>query len=542
MQPVLPAFLSDKLHDQPEIRASIDEAFCLHYHHEIKQLFTLMHSPHAAEKHAAEDLVGFQFESIKHALELRLKSGKPMTVFFEALNEYLRRFSDSHRGIEFSDSMLSLLGELDSARLLSFDVGALYFWAGKWQMWRRQHDSAKQHFLTALEINETSHPLSSSTPRPDFLRGALSSIHESLGEIALNQGRLEDAEAEYKKAAETSPMRIPPVELMSMRTVQGRVALMRRDWSAASEHFRSAFGISLDNQREEHGAIHLFNLGTVELGKRNWAAAKEFYEDALNVCTAHPNKPTAANIHYQLAFVSGELGDDAGAHGHCSNALTLYDVLQMPHRKADCYCFLAKQAQKDKNWIQAEAYCSKAIEIVETEEVDKDHAGRAYFAMAEVLARQGKRNAAKIQYEIAFQLLNPGAERATTAFQLGLLANVGKLYTQAKAYLTESLTWAEENPADIAPHVKAGLFFELGDAFLQDRPYDLSVAERRYWQALAIYIDGADPQRQKVVETRLKAVVSLVSPTCKQACDAYDALATTEEKALFAHTRGASTP
>jgi hypothetical protein len=50
------------------------------------------------------------------------------------------------------------------------------------------------------------------------------------------------------------------------------------------------------------------------------------------------------------------------------------------------------------------------------------------------------------------------------------LANAGKLYTQAKAYLTESLTWAEENPADVAPRVKAGMFFELGDAFLQDRP------------------------------------------------------------------------
>jgi hypothetical protein len=122
MQPVLPAFLSDKLHDHPATRASIDEAFCLYYHNEIKRLFALMGSPHAAEKRAAEDLVGFQFESIKRALELRLKSGKPMTVFFEALNEYLRRFS-----IEFSDSMLSLLGELDNARLLSFDVGALYF-------------------------------------------------------------------------------------------------------------------------------------------------------------------------------------------------------------------------------------------------------------------------------------------------------------------------------------------------------------------------------------------------------------------------------
>ena len=65
-------------------------------------------------------------------------------------------------------------------------------------------------------------------------------------------------------------------------------------------------------------------------------------------------------------------------------------------------------------------------------------------------------------------------------------------------------------------------------------------AEQRYWQALAMYIDGADHQRQKVVETRLKAVVSLVSPVCKQACDAYDALATNEEMASFARNRGAS--
>jgi tetratricopeptide (TPR) repeat protein len=408
-------------------------------------------------------------------------------------------------------------------------------------MWRRHHDSAKQHFLMALEINENSHPLSSSSPRPDLLRDAISSIHESLGEIALNQGRLEEAEAEYKKAADTSPMHIPPDGLMSMRTLQGRVALKRRDWSAASEHFRSAFRISLDNQREAHGAIHLFNLGAAEMGKRNWAAAKEFYEDALDVCNAHPDKPTEANIRYQLALVSGELGNDPAARGYWSDALTLYDALQMPHRKADCYRFLAKQAQKDTNWVQAEAYCSKAIEIVETEGVDKDHAGGAYFALAEVLARQGKRDAAKKQYETAFRFLNPGAERATTAFQLGLLANAAKRYTQAKVYLTESLTWAEENPAHIAPHDKAGMLYELGVAFLQDRPYDLHVAERRYWQALAIYIDGADYQRQKVVETRLKDVVSLFSLACKQACDAFDALATNEEKASFARNRGAST-
>jgi hypothetical protein len=55
-----------------------------------------------------------------------------------------------------------------------------------------------------------------------------------------------------------------------------------------------------------------------------------------------------------------------------------------------------------------------------------------------------------------------------------------------------------------------------------------------------MYIDGADHQRQKVVETRLKAVVSLVSPVCKQACDAYDALATNEEMASFARNCGAS--
>jgi len=67
------------------------------------------------------------------------------------------------------------------------------------------------------------------------------------------------------------------------------------------------------------------------------------------------------------------------------------------------------------------------------------------------------------------------------------------------------------------------------------------VAERRYWQALAIYIEEADHQRQKVVETRLKAVVSLVSRACKEACDAYDALATNEEKVSFARNRGAST-
>jgi hypothetical protein len=54
--------------------------------------------------------------------------------------------------------------------------------------------------------------------------------------------------------------------------------------------------------------------------------------------------------------------------------------------------------------------------------VDKDHAGGVYFALAEVLARQGKRDAAKKQYETAFRFLNPGAERATTAFQLGLLS------------------------------------------------------------------------------------------------------------------------
>jgi hypothetical protein len=132
MQPVLPAFLSDKLRDQPETKASIDEAFCLHYHNEIKRLFTLMHSPHPAEKHGAKDHVGFQFENLKHALaKLRLKNGKPMTVFIEALNGYLCHFSDSHRGIEFSDSTLSLLGELDNARLLSFDVGTLYPRAGK---------------------------------------------------------------------------------------------------------------------------------------------------------------------------------------------------------------------------------------------------------------------------------------------------------------------------------------------------------------------------------------------------------------------------
>jgi tetratricopeptide (TPR) repeat protein len=164
---------------------------------------------------------------------------------------------------------------------------------------------------------------------------------------------------------------------------------------------------------------------------------------------------------------------------HCSDTLTLYDVLRMPHRQADCYRFLAKQAQKDKNWVQAEAYCGKAIEIVETEKVDKDHAGSAYFTLAEVLARQGKQDAAKIQYEIAFRLLNPGAERATTALQLGLLANAGKQYAQAKVYLTESLTWAEKNPAVIAPRVKAGIFFELGDAFLQDQPCDPCMISRK---------------------------------------------------------------
>jgi hypothetical protein len=62
------------------------------------------------------------------------------------------------------------------------------------------------------------------------------------------------------------------------------------------------------------------------------------------------------------------------------------------------------------------------------------------------------------------------------------------------------------------------MFYELGVAFLQDRPYGLHVAERRYWQALAIYIDGADYQRQKVVEddemdvrTRTEAVKEVLS-------------------------------
>ena len=535
MQPVLPAFLCDKLHDMPETRIAINEAFCLHSENEMKRLFILMMGPNAEERHAAEELVGFQFESSRHALELRLKSGKSMTVLFEALNVYLRRLSDSHRGVEFTNSMLSLLDELGGQRLLAYDVGTLFFWAGKWQMWRRDYTSAEQHFHKALEINQNAHPSSSSSQKPKYISYAISSIHEQLGEIKLKQRELEESKAEYQKAIDTYPTEIPPEEPRPSNTAQGRLALLRREWSAASEHFHEAQKISLEHHRGEQEPLHLFNLACVEQGKENWEIAKELYEQALEICIKYTDEPMKADIHFCLAQVMSKLDNDESMRRHCSDALRGYTLLRMPHKEADCYCFLAKVAKKDKDWVQAEEYCRKAIEIVVTAKVDNDYAGHAYFALAEVLAAQSKKEDAKAQYEIALKFLKPGPDRAVTTLQLGLIANAGGKHREAKEYLSSSLTWYEKNSTDL--HVKAGILFGLGDAFLQDQPFDLCMAEQLYWRVLAIYIHAGDQQRRKVVETRLKSVVSNVSLTCKQACDAYDAIVNDEDKASFALAR-----
>lgn len=251
-----------------------------------------------------------------------------------------------------------------------------------------------------------------------------------------------------------------------------------------------------------------------------------FYQRALDIHTKYKDRPSEANTRSALARMAQKLGDKKAMYKHCFDALAIFDTLQILDKQVNCYCFLSTEESKDKNWAQAEGYCHKALEIA-VKENDTDLAGRAFFSLALVFRAQQREEDAVREFENAFKNLKPGRNRAISALQLGLNAANAGHYSRAKEYLMESLNSAD---GDLQPTEKAAIYLSLGTSFLKDPPIDLIGAERSYWQALSLYIETDNRERRRGVERLLKEVISLVSPTCKQACETYHAAVTDNAK------------
>jgi predicted ATPase/transcriptional regulator with XRE-family HTH domain len=197
-------------------------------------------------------------------------------------------------------------------------------------------------------------------------RPSLAACLQSLGRIAMNQNKLEQAQIYLGQSEEIFQEFSNTIELNAVLSDLGLLAYLRSDFSAARsyletslKHFRAAGNISGIE-------MSLNRLGDVARCEGDYQEAERLYTECMAIYSESGDQDEIASLLHNLGYVASERGDHAGALRLFRQALAMQRELENQAGIAECLAGFARVLAQQSHFDSAGRLFGAAESIRET--------------------------------------------------------------------------------------------------------------------------------------------------------------------------------
>ncbi|MGW4946370.1 tetratricopeptide repeat protein [Actinoplanes sp. NPDC004185] len=453
--PVLPFFLRNRIHDQPDLARATGQAHYQLYTDLASMLHSMLLSHEPQQRAAGQAGVAAEYANLTAALSHAQRNTQPTTPLIGPLEEFLDQTQQHYARRQLLDDAIARHPATDDPDQ-QYELATLHNLAGNAAVAQRRLDDAYRHHQTELAISETLNK-----------RQGQGVTYHQLGRVAQEQRRFEQAEQHYRQALDIK------LEFGDRHTAArtyhalGVVAQEQRRFEQSEQHYRQALDIFLEFG-DRHSAAGIYHqLGRVAQEQRRFEQSEQHYRQALDIFLEFGDRHTAARTYHQLGVVAQEQRRLEQSEQHYRQALDIFLEFGDRHSAAGIYHQLGMSAQEQRRLEQAEQHYRQALDIF-LEFGDRHTAAATYHALGMSAQEQRRLKQSEQHYRQALDIFLEFGDRhsaARTYHQLGVVAQEQRRLKQSEQHYRQALDifleFGDRHTAASTCHRLGSLYMEL---------------------------------------------------------------------------------
>ncbi len=427
--PSLPFFLRNRLHDQPDLAATITQAHYQLYSELAGAVQNLLTDREPGRRALGGALGSAEYANLTTALGHAQNTGQPVIGIIGALEEFLDQAQQHEGRRRLLDHAIAVHPDPQTPDQQR-ELLTLHNLAGATALEQRRWDDAHAHYQTELAMKQALD-----------LRDRLGITYHQLGRVAQEQRQWVQAEQYYHQALDILLEFDNRLSAASTYHQLGVVTQKQRQWVQAEQYYRQALGIKLEFGDRYNAASTYHQLGVVAQEQRQWVQAEQYYHQALDTFLEFGDRYSAARIYHNLGVVAQEQRQWVQAEQYYRQALDTYLEFGDRYGAAGTYHQLGRVAQEQRQWVQAEQYYRQALDI-KLEFGDRLSAASTYHQLGVVAQEQRQWVQAEQYYRQALDIKLEFGDRinaANTYHNLGVVAQEQRQWAQAEQYYRQAL-------------------------------------------------------------------------------------------------------
>lgn len=357
LHPILPYFLRTRLNTpgQREVHRAIEAAFLELYIQFGIQLYDLLTTKNSQEIQRGLLIIQYEYENLLFAAKLALNDQISINIPYTVLSEYFDLIQDPQRGIQMSEEIWNCL---TSAKIKSSDqvneqmLSTIFDDLARWHLHLKHYNEAEEYYLKALQIFIRAND-----------RSSQASIHGQLGQIALEQYKLELATEHFKQSLQFFLEADDHEKLGPAYDKLGLMSLKTGEFEQAKEYYLKSLHFFLECNDRRGQAIVYHQLGLIAQELNEFKQAEEYLQQALQIFIEYDDRRFQSNTYHNLSKVARGLGKLEQAEEYLRRDLLISIDSNDLYTQASAYCRLSDIAQDQLKFEQAEQYLQKALLI-----------------------------------------------------------------------------------------------------------------------------------------------------------------------------------
>ncbi|MCJ2670446.1 MAG: tetratricopeptide repeat protein [Candidatus Thermoplasmatota archaeon] len=269
--------------------------------------------------------------------------------FYFVRGEYKRALEYYQNALDISER----IGYLDFVARHLDNIGIVLAVTG-------QFDRALEHLEKGLEITE----------RIGHVRGTWNS-HDNIGRVNLDMGRYDEAFEHFEAGLKIGEEIGDQVGVAVSHSSIGEVCLKKREYDEALEHFEASLSTTKDSFRR-YSLDNYCGLAEARYGKTDFTKALRFCERAIELANEFDSKEHIAISKFISGMTYREQGKWEESAEDFGTSIDIYSSLGQPLGEARSHFEFAKMWKARGNASEARKHLSKAIEMFESLNLDKE--------------------------------------------------------------------------------------------------------------------------------------------------------------------------
>ena len=353
VQPALSCFLRGQLPGQPALRSAADQAHYQIYSELGAKLHGMLISPDDPQRAAGHAAARAEYANLAAALAHGLRTGQPVVPVVEPLAEYLAqaRLPDARR-VLLDDAIAACPRRDGAAGASPGELVTLHELAGRTAIDQHRLDDAQAQFEAVLRLHRFPRLLDRAT-----------SAHHQLGLIAQRQRRYRQAEVSYHRALGLKLQLGDQGGAADTHHQLGVLAQDRRRFDEAEASYRSALGIFVASGDQGGAADTYHQLGVLAQDQGRYDEAEASYRSALGIFVESGDQGGAADTYHQLGVLAQDRGGSMRRRPATGRPCAIFLESGDQGGAADAYHQLGMLAQAQGRYAEAEASYRTALGI-----------------------------------------------------------------------------------------------------------------------------------------------------------------------------------